>query len=1151
MDLNSRTFSLDICRVDLGKSADFIISSSFSIFRRIMSPKKIPTRFLVTHSDHLNDNELILRLESTFSINDNVDKFVCILRDFWKNLTIEPKEFVNIYDPKIENNSTLIIDNLNGLIIVRPDVLIPITTLMAASFCMRKAWLSRMFEIIGEPNKALLIGTIVHEIFQECFLHQQYDVSQIENIFLKIIPNHTLELYGLNMTREDLMQEVKPYIRSISNWFKIYVGNESNNYKKLFSIQRLHDVENTIWSTKYGFIGKIDLSLEVIIEDKNNMTKYSNLIPLELKTGRHSFSSSHMGQVILYSFIMTDKYVNYKSSGGYLLYLKDDAKTEHIPTNHNVFRDLILLRNKFVRFYDKLGIIDETNKKDLVMKGPATLNSERTCRRCEHNLDCSLIYRCFDQSLFDNPNDSHFSSTITAHLKGREMEFFSNMLELLEIERQFCMASEEFVDFWNFRSEECEKFGIGLSKMKIKFKDERTIIFHRNPKATMLSSKLFSLNNDIKMNLTLLEGRRAVISEELINSTKTFEIYGNFCRQLCIMIGQIESFSTDTTEIIIKLEKDACIMNPQAVYRIDFLKNISNRAMLINFSNLLRLMYSETDDARARELREIIIHGRIPKSNMNGYKFGTYNQLYNSPILSGLNIQQKRCILGILKTKCSLIFGSPGSGKTQTIVSLIQILVEHGYSILVTSYTHVAVDNILMKLVRFNDENDKNVDFVRMGPTLRINPQLLKYSDHDRTKKWLETENITALNHFYSTIPVVAATCLGVFNHPLFQKRTFDFCIIDEASQVFLCTSLGPLFNCHNFVLVGDQKQLPPVVQSPYARQNGLDESLFSRLLNTSGKQDIGHYDDNNELDVEKDKKSDQSIRIFPLFIQYRMNSVIMQVANKLTYDNQLKCANKQVETISLSDYLLINDKSNRIIEEHRSSYLSKIISPDLNDSVIFIDTSSIESAFETSDDDNSGCNNFSHQRSLSLIINENDSSTTNNDNTKCSFVINKFEARLILHIVRTLLMIYSNNNNDKNVANFNVDNIGIISPFRRQVNKIRELFGQQFLEQNHLEINTVDQYQGRDKDVIIYSCVKSCSSGETINPNETQPIIDSELLKDERRLNVAVTRAKRKLIIIGNCQTLKRYLPFRNLFNVLESEQFIQLINFDFNDIV
>jgi len=64
----------------------------------------------------------------------------------------------------------------------------------------------------------------------------------------------------------------------------------------------------------------------------------------------------------------------------------------------------------------------------------------------------------------------------------------------------------------------------------------------------------------------------------------------------------------------------------------------------------------------------------------------------------------------------------------------------------------------------------------------------------------------------------VATTCLGVSNTALFSRRTFDVCIIDEASQVSLVSSLNPLFHAHRFVLVGDDKQLPPVVQSLEAR---------------------------------------------------------------------------------------------------------------------------------------------------------------------------------------------------------------------------------------------------------------------------------------------------------------------------------------------
>ncbi len=64
---------------------------------------------------------------------------------------------------------------------------------------------------------------------------------------------------------------------------------------------------------------------------------------------------------------------------------------------------------------------------------------------------------------------------------------------------------------------------------------------------------------------------------------------------------------------------------------------------------------------------------------------------------------------------------------------------------------------------------------------------------------------------------VVATTCLGT-KHVLFEHRTFDVCIVDEASQVLQPTCLGPLFCSRKFVLVGDPLQLAPVVQSTDAR---------------------------------------------------------------------------------------------------------------------------------------------------------------------------------------------------------------------------------------------------------------------------------------------------------------------------------------------
>lgn len=89
----------------------------------------------------------------------------------------------------------------------------------------------------------------------------------------------------------------------------------------------------------------------------------------------------------------------------------------------------------------------------------------------------------------------------------------------------------------------------------------------------------------------------------------------------------------------------------------------------------------------------------------------------------------------------------------------------------------------------------------------------------------------------------------------------------------------------------------------------------------------------------------------------------------------------------------------------------------------------------------------------------------------------------------------------------------------------------------NDLEINTVDQYQGRDKEAILYSCTKSEPDADSMSKEGTQTI-----LHDIRRLTVAVTRAKHKLIIIGDSETLQRYPPFEKLMASLETSQIYKL---------
>lgn len=105
----------------------------------------------------------------------------------------------------------------------------------------------------------------------------------------------------------------------------------------------------------------------------------------------------------------------------------------------------------------------------------------------------------------------------------------------------------------------------------------------------------------------------------------------------------------------------------------------------------------------------------------------------------------------------------------------------------------------------------------------------------------------------------------------LLKKRVFDYCIIDEASQITLPTCIGPLRYAKTFVLVGDLYQLPPIARSKEATEGGLDKSLFS-ILAEARPESISYLE-----------------------YQYRMAKEIMDVSNVIVYGGKLKCGNFKV----------------------------------------------------------------------------------------------------------------------------------------------------------------------------------------------------------------------------------------------------------------
>lgn len=290
-------------------------------------------------------------------------------------------------------------------------------------------------------------------------------------------------------------------------------------------------------------------------------------------------------------------------------------------------------------------------------------------------------------------------------------------------------------------------------------------------------------------------------------------------------------------------------------------------------------------------------------------------------------------------------------------------------------------------------------------------------------------------------VKVVAVTCLGI-SSPLLAKKKFDVCIMDEAGQITLPIALGPLMFASKFVLVGDHYQLPPLVQSTEARENGMGISLFCRLSEAHPQA------------------------ISALQSQYRMCQDIMELSNALIYGDRLRCGSSEIANARLKFSGL----------QSCSSWLKEVLNP--GRPVIFINTDMLP-AYEAKD-----------------------SKTVNNP----------IEAYIVAEVTKELL-------NNGIVG----DDIGIITPYNSQANLIRAS-----VNVTSVKIHTIDKYQGRDKECILVSFARSSE-----NPRKCT----SSLLGDWHRINVALTRAKKKLILVGSCKTLSKVPLLKLLVEKVEEQ--------------
>ncbi|XP_047338486.1 DNA replication ATP-dependent helicase/nuclease JHS1 isoform X2 [Impatiens glandulifera] len=915
------------------------------------------------------------------------------LWDEWFYSSIAPGDTLSVIG-EFDEHGKCDVNHQNNYFIVHPDILVSGTRVASSFSCPRRTVLDERLKS-SEQSVAALMGTLMHQVFQAGLMKEDPSREFLEDYSRQVLLRSIESLYACGVNENELRRTMIEAIPRILNWIHVFRDSQDskasnvnfgfNDGLKKVNVSEVVDIEEMAWAPKYGLKGMIDASIRVMVKtDKNGVNE--KIMPLELKTGKATTGQSameHRAQVMLYTLLMSERYSNNVDSG--LLYYLHTDQTEGIMVRRSDLIGLIMRRNE---------LANDILRASTSHKLPPVLQSSSMCKSCRHLHTCAIYQKAHGGSTESSEWMGVFNSFVQ-HLTSKHCAFLRQWERLIDLEAIEMKAGKKGI--WcppspGENSADC------LFPLVLDTKTDGSI------RKSLPDSNKF-VYRFVFPNLD--SPSSAVSPEKTMHSAMRsgdYVLLSNVLDQLTVASGIIMDITP--SHVIVSFSKRLRLPGRkssshsqdlrQEVWRID--KDESNTIFSIMRFNLIQLFLQ---DEHKSHLRKMIVDLEAPK-------FDGGSVLSQDPAISyiwsekGLNNDQRRAIVKILTAKdYALILGMPGTGKTSTMVHAVKALLMRGASILLTSYTNSAVDNLLVKL------KAQGIDFIRIGRTDAVHEEVRSHCLSEVT-----INSVEDLKQRLEQIRVVAVTCLGITN-PLLAKKRFDVCIMDEAGQTTLPVALGPLMYASKFVLVGDHYQLPPLVKSTEARENGMIDSLFCRLSEAHPQA------------------------ISALQSQYRMSAGIMELSNTLIYGDRLRCGSSEIETAKLQY------KSSK----YSTLWLKEVLNP--NRPVIFINTDMLP-ALEVKD-----------------------GKTVNNP----------IEACIVVEITGELV--------NKGVEE---DHIGIITPYNSQANLISSTLSMS------VEVHTIDKYQGRDKDCIVISFVRS-SEGPRNNI--------SSLLGDWHRINVALTRAK------------------------------------------
>lgn len=721
----------------------------------------------------------------------------------------------------------------------------------------------------------ILRGSIAHDMLERMTLAQTASERSFEGAFAGAFAQQRWEALAVGLEDDaidNLREELKPHFEHIDRWThpsdRVFEGRAA---------------EARRFSARYGLEGKIDLAL---IDDEAVRL-------LELKTGGYE-SPDHVWQLRAY-MLMWDPLAEAASQRvqGELLYSKRGKRKPMQRRAHQLEREVVLARNDIVLMRRWFSNGDTRYRPPAYGEVPECCADapckfkQKTCRE-----QSARLGGMSGVGIDEAPISREAWGDADPELVRAARHHYFHFLRL--IEREYRAATADMGNAF---------------------------------RAARLAERVEAL--DALSGASVVEVDASAVRVRVPRS-------GLFHRgdELLVHRGDLDE-APSAVGTVRRVDGDLLTLSCEgAILKADPEDHgwiVDRHRPRIGFRELHRALYAFVASPDLRRLERIVLPHRVGRDGQRGLEGvdAAPMQLEASAPREdrALNKDQQRAIADALEGHDAfLIHGPPGTGKTTVIAELCARLVARGQRVLLAACTNSAVDTMLAKVVRAGV-----VDVLRVGSVGRSNPDLLSALEdagrpagrHFSRELGLDTEDLSLLRQRVVDTAVFAATANRCVSSAVFRALSraleeddapgplFDVAIIDEASQLTEPLALGAVSRARRFVLVGDDRQLPPVVRAADATSAQLGDLASSSL------EDAGVAGLDRSL-FERLRPWTPSVL---LRTQYRMNEGVQAFPNLAYYGGKLRASDVAASRrLALGDVSALDPELQRRLDPERPS---------------------------------------------------------------------------------------------------------------------------------------------------------------------------------------------------------------------------------------